>query len=243
MTNMMTKYETRDQVIEDAKTVCKNFGIYSIYSNVYSKNPSNDLPYHNWYHTNSVIVNCAAGAAYHNLSYDDTRDLLLAALFHDFAHSGGTQSDELNVKTAILHFKEMYHGLLNTDKIAKFIDCTEYPFTKHPFCIEMKILRDADLMQWLMPDSEVMIAIGLRKEVELAQGKEIPMANWLDMQLQFLETAKFYSTWGINIYREKICPLVDPYVFLHPEELGMGKMKILKSIKYKIMQMKEKTNG
>jgi hypothetical protein len=183
---------TREDIFQEAGQICANFNLLPMLKNVQAKNPSNDLPYHNWYHTNCVVVNCAKGARYHRLPFDTTRDLLIAAMWHDFGHSGGKCDDWQNVKYAMECLRDEYYGLYATEKISKFIHCTEYPFIHEPFCIEQEILRDADMMQWIMPDAEEMILKGLKSEVDVRRGP-ITEVEWLDIQMQFIRKAVFFT--------------------------------------------------
>jgi len=63
-------------------------------------NQSKDLPYHNAYHAWCMVLNCYEAARYYHLSDTSQRSLLLAALFHDYGHSGGYLDDRSNVNIA-----------------------------------------------------------------------------------------------------------------------------------------------
>lgn len=155
-------------------------------------------PYHNDYHTKCVVVNCVEGASFSNMTYDATYDLLVAALFHDSMHSGGYENDSVNIKNAIQNLTGFDHSI-SYDKIARFIASTEYPFKESvvPYPIEIEILRDADLMQSLMPEWETMYR-GLQLEVSYQQRKMISDKDWKDGTTNFYNDATLFTQWAIS---------------------------------------------
>ena len=70
-------------------------------------NDSNKLPYHNLNHTLCVLKNCYYLSLEYTIDPDDKRLLCIAALYHDFGHSGGLFTDDWNVKAAIEHFENI----------------------------------------------------------------------------------------------------------------------------------------
>lgn len=235
----MIRYLDRVSVESKAEHVCKEFGILGVFRNVLAKNKSNWIPYHNWYHTCSVMVNCYDGAAYHDLSFDTARDLLIAALFHDFDHSAGKMDDIGNINQALLGLTELCDGLYNVNKIGKFIQCTEYPFIHEPICIEQRILRDADLMQCIMPDAENMILHHLRREVEERNGP-IDFHFWVRAQIDFLSNVKFYTKWGEDIYERLIyCDLTK--VQFMSELKRIDAIKMQRTFMFKLNELLKET--
>src|ERR1019366_5684420 len=117
------------------------------------------------------IENCYDGAQYYNLPKDTTRDILLAALFHDFNHSGGKLPDNENIKNAVSCIQALLTNI--HPLVIDCIECTEYPFVKEPLTIEQRIIRDADLMQFRYTNWMDMIGKNLRKEMEVRLGKTI----------------------------------------------------------------------
>jgi hypothetical protein len=143
---------------EVARTIAEHCGIEEYFFHVQNFNVSNDLPYHNWYHTTCMFLNCYEGVVHTTLNkarendFDDwTCSLLIAALFHDFGHSGGSQPDSVNIKVAISGLKEFSSKLIKSfawervdnvtytkkmlyhEKIVAYaieiIKATEYPYT------------------------------------------------------------------------------------------------------------------
>jgi hypothetical protein len=66
-----------------------------------------------------------------------------------------------------------------------------------PYPIEVQILRDADIMQSLMPDWDKMY-YGLQLEVSINQKRVVADDDWWEMTNGFYATAKFFTQWGRN---------------------------------------------
>lgn len=180
--------------------IFNNFGLkeYLDFYDVYCQ--TKKLPYHNEYHTYCVIELCYKGAKYHDLDYDSTSDLLIAALFHDFGHSGGHSYDSVNIQKAKAWFETCANRLMfdqprRSQKIVKFIGATEYPYKSEACCIEERILRDADLLQIIMPDGQEMILDRLLQEMKILN-TELTREDMIKGQISFLKDVVFQSKLG-----------------------------------------------
>ena len=187
------------------KVLCEVFILLDAFNYVKKNNPSNDLPYHNWYHALCMVEKCLEGAIYHNLPYRSMRHLTLAALFHDYDHTGGKEADSTNISRAIWGWRK-YDALSNCSlanidamEVEHIIKITEYPYTSDPISIEQKIIRDADLMQCLRPTWHEMIIDGLRKELSIKFGKELTEEEMCEGQIKFLDAVKPHSEWGKDV--------------------------------------------
>ena len=159
-------------------------------------NKGKDNPYHNNEHCFTVAINCFEGAIFHNLSENDTRNTVIAALFHDFNHSAGIHTDDINVQIAIEGTKDFltnipkdkeYFNENNIKDICNIISVTQYPFIKTPHTLQEKIIRDSDLMQYLEPDGEEFLN-GLAKELNLN-------LNW-EQTFNFIDSQTKHTEWG-----------------------------------------------
>ncbi len=163
---------------------------------------SNDLPYHNFNHLLTVVRYCFEGSSYYSLDEKDERELLLAALFHDVNHSGGKDSDDINVKVAkstVTNFIRDYNIDVDIDEVCKIIDATQYPYVIESKDLDLtqEIIRDADLMQvfeynWIQQNM-----MGLCSEMGVTMDKMIVG------QKQFLMSAQFNTEWGKEKQSEK----------------------------------------
>ncbi len=76
-------------------------GLLGAHAYFMENNPSVHLPNHNLHHANTVILHCHDGAIEMGLGREKTKSLLLGAMFHDFAHSGGKSPDDANIAAAV----------------------------------------------------------------------------------------------------------------------------------------------
>lgn len=112
-------------------------------------------PYHNLEHTINVFQNvwCLTKHKYESQNkLFDTNTLvnncyltLVAALFHDFNHTGGKENDYKNIQLATEYFKKVTQETeLDTQKIIDIINMTKFPYNdkRNEF---NEIIRGADL--------------------------------------------------------------------------------------------------
>jgi len=187
--------------------ICTQLDILGAFNWVLKNNPSNDLPYHNWYHALCMIEKCVEGANYHNLPYRSVRHLAVAALFHDYAHTGGGKDDQYNIVLALRGLNNLANRSvgstvalgINLDEVEQIIRITQYPYIDAPICIEQRIIRDADLMQSFRPTWKEMILDGLRKEMEIKLNKEISIEEMCKGQIAFLKNVIPLTDWGKHV--------------------------------------------
>ena len=191
-----------NELLESVKTICINIGIEKQLHFVLNKNPSNNLPYHNLLHTLSMVDSCFKAASFYNLPLISIRQLCVAALFHDYDHSGGKLPDSENIKAAIAGFniQNSMVGHPNYIEFAttvpRFISVTEYPYVVVPHCIEEKILRDCDLLSIMYDDWYERVVIGLGQEMCVKAGRVITEREMIEGQLEFLSKVTMFTDWG-----------------------------------------------
>ncbi|MGG4591827.1 hypothetical protein ACLPJK_26570 [Pseudomonas aeruginosa] len=181
---------------------------------VATHNPSAYIPYHNNAHLEGVlkISTDLYSSECKVQSVKGLCTLTLAAMFHDFDHSGGTRADSVNIDYAIAGLQEFYHqrsrylarlrnrhprlhsGILAAAKNA--IACTVYPFTVEPKTLVEKCLRDADILYACLSGDPRVVAEDLRSEMEISQGNPISNAQLLAQQKQFAKNARLYTATG-----------------------------------------------
>ena len=151
------------------------------------------------------------------------RNLLIAALFHDFDHTGKSGPDSVNIERALSALRK---HLLAVDwqhvhEIAELIRLTEYPYTVpceklNPETAEglsALILRDADLSQALSPAWIQQVPLGLATE----WGKS-PL-DVLKKQVSFHQGLHFNTGWARgrftkDMIEEKIAEAQELYDLL-----------------------------
>jgi len=168
---------------------------------------SQNLPYHNKYHTYCMVANCYEGSRY--LGICVRKALLAAALFHDANHSGGKLTDDLNIKAALEFFEETHaaavrHGCGMSDKdyleARDTIKITKYPYEGDPATMFQKIIRDADLMQVLERDPFKLADqfFGLKNEMEVAHKRSYTNDEWADGCLAFQQKVVWHTDWAFQ---------------------------------------------
>jgi hypothetical protein len=155
-----------------------------------------------------MLENCYEGAQFYNLPYDTTREILIAALFHDFAHTGGHATDNENIRRAYHHGLKMYFRSGVSELVWQCIRCTQYPFVYEPLTIEQRIIRDADLMQFRYSNWKDVLLVKLKLEIEVAQAREISEDEMIEGQRKFWSGVKFYTDWGKGVYQREASEMV-----------------------------------
>lgn len=200
-------YQTKEEIAQKANDIIHSFQLWDAmrYYNDglinASTNDTVDLPYHNRYHTMSMVVNCYDASQYYNLPWQTIRTLLTAAIFHDYRHTGGKEPDNVNISRAVSGFLKFSHGSDNQTEVVQHIRCTEYPFKIAPVSIEQKILRDSDLVQGLMPDGWDMVMNKLKEELEVSYRRLITDQEMIAGQLEFMSKIHFYTDWAEDNFR------------------------------------------
>lgn len=159
-------------------------------------------PYHNFRHIFHVLWLCYDACLFYvqknsgQINGRQIRNLLIAAMFHDFDHSGRTGQDDLEIARAIRGLEKYIadEDLPYLSEIKEMILGTEFQ-SKHIIPAEKlslggKILRDADVSQALSNVWIQQILFGLGTEMGLTPMKV------LEMQEGFLINLHFNTEWA-----------------------------------------------
>lgn len=157
-------------------------------------------PYHNFRHICHVLWMCYQACIFYKdkLSKREMRNLLIAALFHDFDHTGKPVSDKINVSMAVAGIKKhvAQEDESELNNIVAIIEATEWPYSvsseKMPLLAQ--IIRDADHSQALNVAWIQEVVFGLSTEWEKSP------ADILKNQVDFLSNLKFYTSWGQEMF-------------------------------------------
>lgn len=151
---------------EVLSVISNNILLSEAFRYIVNNSSSNNLPYHNIKHCVDVMGMC--------MTIDNTFDssLFIAALFHDFNHSGGKLIDEDNIQMAIDGLTDyFYESDYLTEKeqleAIHIIEATQYPYVikKEDLSKKQSIIRDADLMVSLYDGFWHMAIFGLMEEM------------------------------------------------------------------------------
>jgi predicted metal-dependent HD superfamily phosphohydrolase len=190
-------------------------GLTKLYEWFVATNPSNDLPYHNLYHAQCLTLNCAKAASSASLTENETRTLLVAALFHDAGHSGGRLQDAENIQVAVTMLASAAQAQLvdpATLSIAtRLIRATEFPHARDGVDELERIIQDADLFQAAEDSWFEQVYVGLRKELEHNRGP-LSLLQFCELQEPFVNAIHFQSKWGREqeaSFRRKVARRLD----------------------------------
>ncbi len=171
-----------------------------------SNNESNHLPYHGIDHLFEVMR--FAFITFENdplckESNINKLELLIAALFHDYGHSGGKTTDDINIGNAI-NGVSLFHSAnpeFDLNEVINLIKATEYPYTvpESELTLSSKVLRDSDMCYLFYDVSMVKLYSGLRTEFGTNY------STFLTNQVAFINGMTFYternSKQWINVYK------------------------------------------
>jgi hypothetical protein len=122
-----------------------------------------------------------------DLTPNDKLNLGIAALFHDFNHSGGKLKDDENIELALTALKEYLDDTNKSDlynDVKKIIIATEFPHKDINLNLTQKIIRDADTMGGISKDC-MSVAKALAKELNKT------FEDFIPTQIKFLQSAKY----------------------------------------------------
>ncbi len=169
--------------------------------NDYAQNLYNT--YHGFRHMFHVLWLCYDACMFYaqDLTARQMRDLLIAALFHDFDHSGMKGYDDLNVERAVRSF---LHHILKEDvpripEITFLMKATEYPYKMDSADLRLsaQIIRDADVSQVFSNAWIQQVLFGLAAEWRLTP------TEVLNVQEPFLKNLKFTTSWAQKLFPEE----------------------------------------
>jgi hypothetical protein len=160
------------------------------------------FPYHNFRHMLHVTWLAYQGCEFYkdHLSKVDMRDILVAALFHDFDHSGMLGNDDLNIERAVraLIKYQLPEDRPRISHIIALIRATEYPPTTKNETLCADILRDADLSQAFSTAWVQQVVFGLA-----AEWRQSPL-EVLRQQHGFLSSLKLRSDWARGLFPQEV---------------------------------------
>ena len=218
-------------IIENAE-LNKAFQYYTEHCN------SLTLPYHNLNHTLGMIYHIIC--IYENsrrrddytfkLEIGDLHILILSALFHDFNHSGGRFSDEVNIHNAKEGLKSCLNSIYGESNEIKYlysvcsltIEATQYPYIidNKDLSLYQRILRECDILVALYDDYITHRVYGLAEEMKCQD-----MIQLYAKEYEFIITAmrKMELVYSKELWRSESEKFLNTYN-LFGKVLGFGKI-------------------
>ena len=168
----------------------------------------------NDYHNNEHMINVFNNAMMLFEHYKDEYNLItyhklvlgLAALFHDFNHSGGKLKDSENIELALVALEEFLVTRINFsrvtinksdlyDDIKNIIIATEFPHLDIELDILQKIIRDADTMGGIIEGWQSVVS-------NLASEYNKSLEEFIPSQIKFLDTVKFNTDYCNQLLKD-----------------------------------------
>lgn len=233
LSNELVNLDTTVAVTQ-AVIIAKQLGLSPFLTWMQENNPAADLPYHNSMH--QILVAVMAHRLYtmsqqHYLApLDDSTlpALFLAGLFHDFNHSGGVETDDINIRRALDGLAAAVVDLTDTSKpfdqvvvsipseIYKkakcFIQATEWPWKPFPLDDSTRgfdYLRDADILASSMVAGLCAPIHGLPQELKhKLNGNVLTPLEMAAGQREFLSTVKLNTLEGMVLW-ENSWPVIQ----------------------------------
>src|SRR6185503_15281861 len=172
-------------------------------------------PYHNIDHCRYVL-DVGASIIKHATGDGCSPEFMLAALMHDYDHSGGHLSDAENIQLALngVH-NAMHHPRCEVIDIAAvegLIECTQFDgpelgFKFIPTTLEMQAIRDADLMTIYRPDAAACL-YGLFIECRV-KNRKLKLDDFMKANRAFLTEAKMYTDYGNTVKDRYLLDALD----------------------------------
>lgn len=185
----------------------KYIGDLKYYFRIIWHSPNILKPYHGLRHILHVMWDVYNAFLYYEklgtiIDGRTLRNMLIAALFHDYNHPGRAGNDKANIKLALEGLRA--HILPEDeewfDNIAIYIKATEFPHTHDvELFLPENIMRDADISYTLTDSWIQLVAFQLNREMnlspeEMLKGQEPFMRHVL----------KFSTEWGKEKYATKL---------------------------------------
>jgi len=155
--------------------------------------PANHF-FHNWHHTFSVVQGAQEICESMFLSVEEEEIVLLAAWFHDSGHINNCIGhEEESKKIARDFFVKNNYPMEKIEKILQCIAATKIP--QAPSNLLEEIICDADLYHLSSTDYLKKLD-SLRKEWALINQIQYSEKQWLDLNLKFLKSHKYFTRYG-----------------------------------------------
>lgn len=179
-------------------------------------------PYHDVAHC-VFVYNVGVCAIKHETGDGCSPEFMLAALMHDYDHSGGRMSDEWNIGVAIEGVRRaLQHPrcvMLDSEKVENLIEVTQFDgrekgFKYMPGMLEAQAIRDADLMTVYATDAPDRLH---RLYIECClSNPKLTLDDFMRGNRAFLTEAKMYTDYGMYVkerYLESSLEAVESAMF------------------------------
>lgn len=157
--------------------------------------------FHNLEHTLEVVASAKEIADQSDLNEDETESVIIAAWLHDIGYEQGHENHE-DVAAAIASNSLAEWGATpaRIAAITEAIVATKMP--QQPKSMVSKVLCDADLYHLSSPQCEES-GNKLRKEWRSLGFKDMTDEEWLQFNVQFMESHRYHTPYGQTVLEQK----------------------------------------
>jgi hypothetical protein len=174
----------------------------SCYFRVIMSAPNIHHGYHGLRHMLHVTWVCYQACKYYRrldqMTKRETRNLLIAAMFHDYGHCGQAGDDAVNIEAALDGLREHIDDMDKDHLVAisRVIHVTQFPHASlgDSSTLSEQVIRDADISQAFGTTWIGDIAAGFGSELD-----KTPV-EMLEQQLGFLGVVQFHSDFGKTFF-------------------------------------------
>lgn len=162
---------------------------------------SDDLVFHNFYHTTNVVRGVKDIGKHLHLGKEEKEILLLAAWFHDSGHIiTYEEHEEASQQIALEWLEREHYPAQKIEQVLACIAATHLP--QQPHNLLEQVICDADLYHLSLGEYHH-IQFMLREEFRRVFGKEYTNLQWMEDNLKFLHNHHYFTTFGQTTLNEK----------------------------------------
>lgn len=170
-----------------------------------NKNPSGSLPYHGNNHLIEVAENGFLLSSLLGLSEQATRNIVVAGLLHDYDHTGNSAtSDAVNITRAVNYAKSVTEPLedlnIQIKGVQDLIKATLHPAPKKPGSLNGMVIKDADMLFWINPETTVAEMIAKMEALTTETGKPVTVES----TREFVKGYRFHTTPAWNLQQKSL---------------------------------------
>jgi predicted metal-dependent HD superfamily phosphohydrolase len=156
--------------------------------------------FHNLFHTQEVVRAAEIIGLKSELNEDELESVMIAAWLHDIGYEQGSQDHEaVAAARAKKMLEEAGAAVKKVSDVVEAIESTKMP--QQPRSIVSKVLCDADLFH-LSTEKCDENGEKLRDEWKSLGFKDMQDAEWLQFNLQFMESHRYHTSYGQDVLED-----------------------------------------
>lgn len=168
--------------------------------NLFKDRTFENRAFHNIEHTRFVVKAAEEIGTEINLSEDEMESVMLAAWLHDIGYLEGSAEHEKKASDKARELLQSWGAShRNVVEVTEAIMATKMP--QEPHSIISKVLCDADLYH-LSSEECTRQSDKLREEWQSHEGRSLNDQEWIQHNLDFMESHHYHTTYGKTILQE-----------------------------------------